>query len=1134
MYNFVQDFLRKGAKYRLLGSSSSPELQNDPLSWVNDPSIVRVVLDNSGNSDLYNLLCNKNELGECEFEIEVDVETNIQCYDKECIINQPRVVQVNDDIFYEYIRPTCVQFPFYDNALKIKTRESQSSKALCANPKLPVAGAACCTQGRTTWSVQSCEFTGERVTYDTSLTRCNAVNGSTCSWSYVLTNTNTACGPNQCCKWSNGYYWSNAACLIKAKINPQGQIGIIHEHLDYDDNGNLKGNIPDSFSSQTNNYFRVNWTNGYFPQGTTCTSNCMASTDGSCICLIEISEQKVFDSIPAYDEAKSQLKIGGLDPAMFESCQMMGQSSSSPESKIVIGWNCHSSNIIDEKTIFELRSSHNPIRFLKNSNSMVEINNGEYKFRNPPHFMSFHEQDRRDQEYETDAVIDQYFYHKNAAPFLALRLIQRFGISNPSPHYIKAVATAFQTGLYESQSIQFGDEKYGDMKATVAAILLHQEARSVVLDADPSYGSLREPLLKLVHLMRSLEFQPSSNYYSHVKMIGVDEKIGQMAHAIPSVFSFFLSDFVPPGRVSSASLVSPEAQKTNTPTIIGILDGMFSLIKYGLSECYGGFGPRSAGGCRNWSEGEFGSKSRGQLTYSPSTTADVGIVVEELSMLLTAGRMESPSLDLVKDISNDGSDIAAKLRIAQQLIVSSPEFHSTNLVSKSGSRPSYSLPTPSTKPYKAIVYFFLEGGADTYNMLVPREEGCQSLYQMYKDTRKHVALESNVLLPIDAGNSQSCSTFGLHPSLSSIQTLYNQEEALFFTNAGFLMEPVTLTDWQLKHAGTQLFAHDVQRKRAKEVDAFEEFSGTGVLGRMTDVLTEMSNGYKTGSITLDNTAEALTGEENVSPYINFINKNGVTKFDEIPSSERLHPAIKDLNEATDELTSGIFGETWSSLATNAINENSYFYDALSDESLTSDFPTTDTGKKLGLISRLIIDHDKRGTDRDVFYASLGGWDTHSDMMTKQVTNFEEMNEAFNSFVTLLKDTNMWNDIVVVVPSEFGRTLTPNSGSGTDHGWGGNYILMGGDVSGKKILGNYPSNFENYDVSRGHIYPTLSWDSIWNGVAEWFGITDSDDLDKVLPNRHKFDNLFSKNDLFHGSSTTTNSRRHLRSRQKKKN
>ena len=78
---------------------------------------------------------------------------------------------------------------------------------------------------------------------------------------------------------------------------------------------------------------------------------------------------------------------------------------------------------------------------------------------------------------------------------------------------------------------------------------------------------------------------------------------------------------------------------------------MFSLIKYGLSECYGGFGPRSAGACRNWSEGEFGSKSRGQLTYTPSTTADVGIAVEELSMLLTAGRMESPSLDLIKDIS---------------------------------------------------------------------------------------------------------------------------------------------------------------------------------------------------------------------------------------------------------------------------------------------------------------------------------------------------------------------------------------------------------------------------------------------------------------------------------------------------
>ena len=127
-------------------------------------------------------------------------------------------------------------------------------------------------------------------------------------------------------------------------------------------------------------------------------------------------------------------------------------------------------------------------------------------------------------------------YHDNTPPFVAIRLIQRFGVSNPSPRYIETVATAFKAGSYDwtdgSQTVSFGDGRWGDLAATVAATLLDREASSVILDADPAHGSMREPLLKVLGVMRSLEYKSTS----HDRMIypilnhGLSTKIGQMVY----------------------------------------------------------------------------------------------------------------------------------------------------------------------------------------------------------------------------------------------------------------------------------------------------------------------------------------------------------------------------------------------------------------------------------------------------------------------------------------------------------------------------------------------------------------------------------------------------------------------------
>lgn len=240
--------------------------------------------------------------------------------------------------------------------------------------------------------------------------------------------------------------------------------------------------------------------------------------------------------------------------------------------------------------------------------------------------------------------------------------------------------------------------KYGDLAATIAAVLLDPEARSVSLDGDPFKGNLREPLLRLMALMRGMELQLASGQ-PIVKLIDLDYKIGMMAHSFRTVFSFMLPEYVPGGRPKDATLVSPEAMIMDMPKvgklfltytalktrrlanliclmykIVGLLNGMFSMVKYGLSTCYGGLGALGT----NCNEGDF-SRAPARLSfsrpYNKNTTTpqdQAESVVGELSTILTSGRLSADNKKLIKDaylskLNQTGiiDPAGAALRIAQ-------------------------------------------------------------------------------------------------------------------------------------------------------------------------------------------------------------------------------------------------------------------------------------------------------------------------------------------------------------------------------------------------------------------------------------------------------------------------------------
>ena len=234
--------------------------------------------------------------------------------------------------------------------------------------------------------------------------------------------------------------WSNADCLVNVKIAlDNGNIAIVNDPQH--DHAELK-NVEPMVREDTINFFKAFWFNGH-PTVEDCESipSCYLHIDqeSSCICKVAINEYEHYtnsDELVDISSVFSSLHIGAVNPDSFDTgmydiigdCGITGLSVFSTTDG---GCSNFTSN-----TIFSMKI--NGVKFfLKNKRSVVQILDQErFSFRNPIHFINMVDPTARDILYETEAVIDSLFYHPNHPTFLAIRLIQRFGISNPSPDFI--------------------------------------------------------------------------------------------------------------------------------------------------------------------------------------------------------------------------------------------------------------------------------------------------------------------------------------------------------------------------------------------------------------------------------------------------------------------------------------------------------------------------------------------------------------------------------------------------------------------------------------------------------------------------------------------------------------------------
>lgn len=417
--------------------------------------------------------------------------------------------------------------------------------------------------------------------------------------------------------------------------------------------------------------------------------------------------------------------------------------------------------------------------------------------------------------------------------------------------------------------------------------------------------------------------------------------------------------------------------------------------------------------------------------------------------------------------------------------------------------------------YKALVCLFLNGGNDSFNMLVPRQ---QSAYNEYEQVRGGVG-GSGLAIPRAnlhqiTSSLQNTSTgagygdFGIHPDLPYLKTLYDQGDLAFVSNVGSLIEPTSLVQYNdgSKPLPEGLFSHpDHQIHWQTLVPQVRGSAPKGWGGRMAEV---MSHANQQSNISMNislSGANVLQSGNTTVPYI--ADPGGVVELKNYGQDPTLQLAVDDI---LGHHYQSIYSKTLAQANRNSIDASILFKSALDglstpfDPSAIAD--NTQTYQRLSMVSKIMEARTALSMNRQIFFVERGGWDHHNELLEPQSGLFIELNEAIEIFWTAIQSMGLQNNVVLYTASDFGRTLTSN-GSGSDHAWGGNHFIISGNgnINGGEIYGKYPDlalDNSSTDLGRGRILPTTSVDAYMAELANWYGVPQSE-MSTVIPNINNF-------------------------------
>ncbi len=402
--------------------------------------------------------------------------------------------------------------------------------------------------------------------------------------------------------------------------------------------------------------------------------------------------------------------------------------------------------------------------------------------------------------------------------------------------------------------------------------------------------------------------------------------------------------------------------------------------------------------------------------------------------------------------------------------------------------------------YKALVCIFLHGGNDGDNMVVPISN---SGYTDYSNVRGAIALPQASLLPIgqvDHGTYGLRTTYGLHPSMTDLAGLASHLAVV--ANCGVLVEPMTKVEYQnrLKPRPQDLFSHSDQQAQMQNASPLNP-SASGWGGRIIDRLQGLNppTTFPAG-LSMAGSHVFLVGAQS-QPVSLSGGGSILLAGDEGTAGQARTVALQAM---ASQDAGSILMNTANTTLSEGIVVGQAVDAALQSGTLTTGFPSSSLGRQLENVAKIIQARNTLGMRRQIFFCETGGFDTHSDQLTRHDGILRGVSDAMAAFYRATEEMQVENDVTSFTGSDFGRTFQPNPNLGTDHAWGSYQLVLGGAVT-PGMYGTFPTlQLDGPDTTdgRGRWIPTTALDQYGATLARWFGVDDLD-MPTVFPNINNF-------------------------------
>src|SRR5450830_494950 len=389
--------------------------------------------------------------------------------------------------------------------------------------------------------------------------------------------------------------------------------------------------------------------------------------------------------------------------------------------------------------------------------------------------------------------------------------------------------------------------------------------------------------------------------------------------------------------------------------------------------------------------------------------------------------------------------------------------------------------------YKAPGSVFLYGGNDYANTLVTYDPAS---YNAMLQFRAPLAIARDSLTPLVLNPTTPLPggrQYALAPGLDPLLPLFNAGQMSVLLNVGSLIHPTTKAQYQ---AGSvplppKLFSHNDQQSFWQSSSPEGAASGWG--GRLGDLFAS-GNGN----------AVYLSGHSAVQYQVSSSGSVAVNGLQSpLFGSATCSRALQQLMTAN---RVHLFENEYARVASRSIAANSQLSSALTGVTLATPFPTGNSlADQLKSVARMVAARSSLGAKRQVFFVSMGGFDTHDGLVTQHPGLMKTLGDALGAFHQATVELGVSKQVTAFTASDFGRTLVGNN-DGSDHGWGSMHFVVGGAVNGRSLVGTPPvvANGGPDDVGQGRLLPSLSVDQYGATLATWFGVS-ATDLASVMPN-----------------------------------